>query len=106
MAYNEFIYLVRPVNSGEVDEYGDPVVERSKRGVFAEVGSVGMKEFYQAQTAGFKPEISFTISDYYDYNDEPMVEYRGVTYKVLRTYRTDRNELNIICYEGVRNVGT
>lgn len=102
MAYNEVIYLVSQVKSEEIDEYGDHVLVDSKRGVFASVDSVGMKEFYQAQTAGLKPEIQFTISDYYDYNNEQTVEYRNVRYRVLRTYRTERNELNIVCHEGVR----
>lgn len=100
--YNEVIELVDikadPVN---VDEFGDPLSIETKKVVFCEVKSVGMSEFYQAQTVNYKPEIKFILADFYDYNEQPFVEYNGVRYKVLRTYRNN-TEIELTCYDGVR----
>lgn len=102
--YNETIYLAREVEGEGVDEYGDPIVELEKTELFAEQKSIGQKEFYQAQTEGEKPEIKFVIPDYLDYDDQQIVIHEGVRYKVLRTYRNTKNELEITCYGGVRDV--
>lgn len=102
--YNETIYLAREVETGEVDEYGDAVMELETVQLFAEQKSIGQKEFYQAQTDGMKPEIKFVIPDYLDYHDEPFVIHAETRYKVLRTYRNERNELEVTCYGGVRDV--
>lgn len=71
----------------EPNEYGDRVTEESRREVFCEKISVGMKEFYQSQTVGLKPEIKVKLSDYYDYNGEILAEFDGIRYSVLRTYQ-------------------
>lgn len=103
--YNETITLARPVEvEGVLDEYGDPTYTLDKTDVFAEQKSIGQKEFYQAQTEGEKPEIKFVIPDYLDYDDQPFVLFSGIRYKVLRTYRNNKNELEITCYGGVRDV--
>ena len=104
--YNETIYLAREVEGDEVDEYGDPVIKLEKEELFAEQKSIGQKEFYQAQTEGEKPEIKFVIPDYLDYNDQQIVIHEGVRYKVLRTYRNTKNELEITCYRDIKNVNT
>lgn len=102
--YNEVIYLVR--ESDQTDEYGDTVVTSEKTMVFAQKMSIGMKEFYQAHENGLKPELKFKIADYLDYDNQKRIEYENVTYKVLRTYQTDKNELEITVYGGVNNAST
>lgn len=95
---------VMPALSGEKDAYGDPFMENVVSGVvFAEIKSVGQSEFYQAQTAGKKPEIKFKITDYMDYQGQKYLLHNGVRYSILRTYRTESNELEITCYGGVRD---
>ena len=64
--------------------------------------SVGMKENYEALAVGLKPELVFVFSDYYDYDDQEFIEYETKRYKVLRTYRKESNELEIVC-EGLIN---
>ena len=59
----------------------------SRRDVLAGLRSVTRSEFYQAQTAGYKPELVFVLADYLDYADEPRVKHDGKLYRVLRTYR-------------------
>lgn len=100
--YNNILEFVNIAPSDSVfDKYGDPVMVENKRPVFCKELSVGMSEFYQAQTLFYKPEIKFEIADYMDYQKEQFVDYEGLRYKILRTYRRN-NALEIICYEGVR----
>lgn len=100
--YDTVIKLVSKTDTGETDEYGDAVYCDDVKEVFAETVSVGRTEFYQAQTAGYKPEIVFKLADYMDYENQPEVICDGIRYKVLRTYRKG-NELQITCYGGVRD---
>lgn len=72
----------------EADKYGDPVVRETSREVFARMASVSQREFYQAHAVGFQPELRFVLADYLDYENEPVVIFEGVRYRVLRTYRS------------------
>ncbi len=98
--YNNVISLIKETET--VNEYGSKVKAETSRDVFCELKSIGQSEFYQAQTNGMKPEIKFVIADYLDYQNEEIIVYDGMKYKILRTYRTG-NELEITCYGGVRN---
>lgn len=55
--------------------------------VFAKQNSIGMAEFYQAAATDYRPEIKFTLADYYDYNGETFAKYEGQLYRIMRTYR-------------------
>lgn len=104
---DEVIYFLDIVPGDGIDENGDPRVQEQRLGmVFAGLRSIGMKEFYQAQTAGSKPEIKFVITDHMDYQGQKYLIHNDIRYKVLRTYRTSGNELEITCYGGVRNAST
>lgn len=121
--YNSLIYLITEVAT--VDEYGDMVIVKTKKPVFAEVKSIGQKEFYEAAAVGMKPEIKFVIADFLDYSGEQKLEYepfsldpsvlpgqslpsdeeyparsKMIEYNVIRTYRTGL-ELEIVCSRGV-----
>lgn len=95
---NETITLITVTQTP--DEYGDLVATETAREVFARMGSIGMKEFYQAQAAGLQPELKFVLADYLDYEGETLVEYNGQRYRVLRTYRNDQ-ELELTIYREV-----
>lgn len=82
------------------DEYGDLVVTETSREVFARMGSIGQKEFYQAHAIGLQPELKFILADYLDYEGETLVEYNGQRYRVLRTYRAGL-ELELTVYREV-----
>lgn len=82
---NDVIKLVAKTYT--IDAYGDTVVARTPREVFAEVRSIGMKEKYEALQAGLNPEYTFVLADYYEYEDEDEVVYNEKTYRVIRTYR-------------------
>ncbi len=83
--YDDCIKLMSAANT--TDEYGDTTQAVEGREVFAKVKSVGMKEKYEALAIGLKPELVFVLADYYEYEDEPFVEYNSKLYKVFRTYR-------------------
>lgn len=100
--YDETIYLISKESTGEKDEYGDDILEIVKNPVFAEKKSVKRTEFYQAQSSGYKPEIAFELSDSIDYDGQSEIEYKGITYKVLRAYETG-TKIEIICYGGIKN---
>ncbi len=79
------------------DERGDPVITQTAREVFCAVRSVGMKEFYQAQASGLKPEIVFELSDYLEYENETHAVWNGEVYRVLRSYRKGLG-IELTCY--------
>ena len=77
-----------------VDEYGDVSIVESERNVFAEVKSIGTKEFYEAQALGLQPELKFVIADYLDYQGEKLIKFQKFgesvekTYEIIRIYQT------------------
>lgn len=95
---NEILTLITATQ--HADEYGDLVTTETSREVFAELRSIGQKEFYQAQATGLQPELKFVLADYLDYNDEALVEHNGQRYRVLRTYRNGQ-ELELTVYREV-----
>lgn len=67
---------------------------QTKRTVFCEVRSVGMREMYLAKGHDLHPEYVFVLSDYGEYKGEMLVEYHSVLYNVLRTY-VNRQKIEI-----------
>ena len=98
--YNELIYLESMQST--VNNVGDLIKTSEKTMRLAKLKSIGQLEFYQAQAQGLKPELKFVLADYLDYNNQEEVIYNGFRYKVLRTYRTESNEIEIVCYGSVR----
>ena len=92
--YNDVIVLLTITKT--VSNIGDIVETETRKEVFAKVKSIGMKETYESMAVGLKPEYTFVLADYYDYDNQQDVEYGGVKYKVLRTYKKDTNELEIV----------
>lgn len=98
MGENDVITLIH--TESEADEYGDTQTIERMREVFAQYMSIGQAEFYQAAATGLRPEIRFKLSDYMDYEDEPIVQHNGIRYRVLRTYRSGQ-ELELTVYREV-----
>lgn len=95
---NEVLTLIQQTQG--VDDYGDPVITETTREVFAKLGSIGQKEFYQAHAVGLQPELKFVLADYLDYEGESLVQHDGQRYRVLRTYRKGQ-ELELTVYREV-----
>lgn len=98
---NEVISLIQQTHGA--DDYGDSVITETSREVFAKLGSIGQKEFYQAHAVGLQPEVKFVLADYLDYDGEEQVEHNGVRYRVLRTYRKGQ-ELELTVYREVNPI--
>lgn len=96
------IYLIDYTNTEEIDEYGDLVLIENKTKVYARCKSIGQSEFYQAQTSGLKPEIKFVLATSRDYKGQEEIVFDNVRYKVLKTYISLDDSIEITCYGGVR----
>ncbi len=59
------------------------------RKVFAKVGSVGEREFYDSAQAGYELSIKAEVW-IWDYAGELLLVYDGQEYRVVRTYRNDK----------------
>lgn len=84
--YNEVIKLLKEKPT-ELDKYGNDAPKHTAREVFADVRSIGMREFYSAAQTDYKPECTAVLADYRDYDGEPVVMWEDVPYHVIRTYR-------------------
>lgn len=66
-------------------------VTETQRQVYCTVRSVGMNEAYTAMSNGLHPSLVFDLTDYTDYNGEKVCEYKGVRYRIVRTYRQNQS---------------
>lgn len=76
------------------DEYGQWVDTPTSKQVFCQVESVGQREFFEAGRNGLNPQYKFTLFGG-DYNNEPLVEYKGNQYSVYRTYLTKSDKMEL-----------
>ncbi|GHV27592.1 hypothetical protein FACS18948_5220 [Clostridia bacterium] len=83
------------------DERADIVERERRKEVWADKRSAVRAEFYQAQTAGFKAEITFTVWQS-DYDGQERIECGDDVYDVIRTYEKGRDRVEIVCQRGVR----
>ena len=67
----------------------------TRRKVFCTVRSIGMQEAYQAMGIGLNPELKVILSHDFEYQGEETCELRGQRYKVLRTYVTEADGIEL-----------
>jgi len=79
-----------------MDEWGNIVPNETRTSVLCRLQSVGRQEFYAAAASGMQPELVFIVHAY-EYNNERQVEYEGVKYDVIRTYRASYEEMELVC---------
>lgn len=72
----------------------DPRTETA-RDVLCTVRSVGMREAYEAMGHGLRPEWVFVLSHDFEYQGEQRCRYHGVEYRVIRTYVTEADGIEI-----------
>ena len=83
---NDVCTLISETNLVSDSGYGTDVQMRS-RDVFCEPSKPGRVEFYQSLSAGMIADLILTVNDD-DYDGETLVEWHGVLYRVIRTYKT------------------
>lgn len=70
--------------------------EETRRTVFCTVKSIGMQEAYQAMGQGLNPELKVILAHDFEYDDEPLCELDGKRYRILRTYITETDGIELI----------
>jgi SPP1 family predicted phage head-tail adaptor len=73
--------------------------------ISADKKSIRQNEFYQAAAAGLRPELMFEIRTI-EYNEEPVLQYNGREYNILRTYEKDSEFIELVCQGVVNNATT
>lgn len=91
---NDVIQLIKEIKT--CDALGVAHSERTSRQVFCQVQSVNATEFFEGGRSGLNPAYVFKIF-FGDYDNEEIVEYKGQTYAVYRTYITRTDTLELYC---------
>ncbi|MEK4141144.1 phage head-tail adapter protein [Paenibacillus sp. FSL M7-0547] len=94
MTYDYELTLITQSSGTNAD--ADPIIVEEETVILCGLNSVGRSEFYAAAATGLRPELVFTIHGY-EYDGQQLVEFDGVRYKVLRTYGTGYEELELTC---------
>jgi SPP1 family predicted phage head-tail adaptor len=94
MSYDYELTLINETNTE--DDIGNQKPTNTETKIFCGIKSIGRNEFYNAAVAGLKPEIIFIIHGY-EYNSQEKVKYDGKLYKVMKTYSTNFEEIELTC---------
>lgn len=100
MTYDHELILIR--ESITYDDLGNAAKTTEEIPVLCSVQSVGRNEFYSAANAGLKPELVFVVKNY-EYQGEPNVKFDGQKYRVIRTYTTGFEEIELTCEKVIGN---
>ena len=72
-----------------VNAAGDSIATETKRDVFVEFQSIGLKRKIDALATGLNVEFKLLLKDIAEYNDEKYIEYKDVRYNVKNVYIRD-----------------
>lgn len=100
MMWRDVVALVAIVET--TNDIGDTVTVETSRTVYADKRSVRAAEFYQAHATGLRPEMMFVVR-YDEYQGEPVLEYGGKRYNIIRTYSKNGEEIELVCQGLVNN---
>lgn len=70
-----------------------------ERVVFCFVKSVGFREYFEALAQSLHPSFVFVLRDYAEWHGEKICVYNGVRYRVIRTYVTPQNTIELTVEE-------
>lgn len=91
------------VVENKINDIGDFIeVINYNNEIYCNEKSIRASEFYQAQAVGMKPEVTLEISAH-DYNKEKYVKYNEEEYRVLRTYKTSSERMELTLVRGSNN---
>ena len=90
--YNDELTLIG--QTLELDDVGNQIPVETRTTVLCKKETAGRNEFYNAAAAGHKAEYVFVIHGY-EYNGEALLEFADTRYKVIRTYQTDFEEIEL-----------
>ena len=69
--------------------------KETKRTVFCTLKSIGQQEAYQAMGIGLNPELKVILAHDFEYQGERLCELAGVRYRILRTYITETDGIEL-----------
>ena len=92
MDRSDLIYLIGTTKTQ--DQYGVWRETPSKRAVYCQVNSVSAQEFFEAGRNGLNPAFRMVMF-FADYEGEMILEYKGKTYAIYRTYQRKTDELEL-----------
>ena len=78
----------------------------TRRKVFCTVKSIGMQEAYQAMGIGLNPELKVILSHDFEYQGESLCNLKGIRYRILRTYVTETDGIELTLQRVTGNAGT
>lgn len=78
-----------------VNAIGDSVPTETERQVYVDVKSIGLKRKIDAAATGLNIEFKLILSDIAEYNDEKLVEYKGVRYNVKNVFIADDQSVEL-----------
>jgi SPP1 family predicted phage head-tail adaptor len=78
----------------------------ARREVFCTIRSIGMQEAYQAMGQGLNPELKVILHHDFEYSGESLCELGGVPYKILRTYITETDGIELTLQRVSGNSGS
>lgn len=93
MLYADVANLISQTNT--VNSIGDSVPTETERQVYVEVKSIGLKRKIDAAATGLNIEFKLILSDIAEYNDEKLVEYKGVRYNVKNVFIADDQSVEL-----------
>lgn len=67
----------------------------TQRRVPCTIRSVGMQESYIARGQGMRPELVFQLAHAFEYKGEKRCVYHDVEYRIIRTYITEADGIEI-----------
>ena len=74
-------------------------VTEEQRMVYAAIRSVGYQEYYRALEQELHPTFVFVLADYAEYDGEKVCVYNNVRYRVVRTYITPQQTIELTVEE-------
>ena len=93
MLYADVAYLISETIT--VNSVGDAIPTETKRMVYVEVKSIGLKRKIEAMATGLNIDFKLILADVREYEDEKFVEYRGVKYNVTSVYVADDQSVEL-----------
>ena len=92
MTYDHELTLIS--QTVKEDEIGNQIPVETKKDILCGLKSIGRNEFYNAALTGLKPALDFVVHGY-EYNGEQVIEFEGTRYRVIRTYATGFEEIEL-----------
>lgn len=92
--YDHELVLIKPGGIIEDDVGNQIPIDPVETPVYCRIESVGRNEFYNADVTNLRPEYIFIVHAY-EYNKEPVVEFDGERYRVIRTFSNSFEEVEL-----------